>query len=195
MVLLDIRLITVSEYYQMAKTGILDPSEQVELLAGQIVKKSMKGTLHTAAVAPIDNVIRKLLGDLVLIRLQDPIHLDNFSEPEPDIALVIPDPLYYEAHHPTPAEIYLIIEVADTSIKKDTEVKAQIYAQAGIRDYWVLDVLNRQLHVFREPSANGYLSKVILTDGDRISLLNFSETTLGSLPEIEIQVSDILRPL
>lgn len=185
--LLDVRLFTTKEYHRMAEIGILNPDERVELLAGQIVKMAAKGTAHSAAVSRSETLLRNRLGEQVLIRLQDPVQLDDLSEPEPDIAVVIPDPLYYEDNHPTPARVYLIIEIADTTIRQDCGLKASIYAQSGITDYWVLDVNNRQLHVFREPSQNGYQSELILSDRGNVSPLAF--------PQIIINVGEMLRPL
>ncbi|MCL1465072.1 Uma2 family endonuclease [Argonema galeatum] len=185
--LLDVRLFTAKEYHFMAEAGIFNPDERVELLAGQIIKMAAKGTAHSAAVTRTENLLRNLLGDLVLIRLQDPVQLDDYSEPEPDIALVIPDQMYYEDHHPNPSEVYLIIEVSDTTLSRDLEFKAGIYARSGIADYWVLDVNNRQLHIFREPSQNGYQSELILSDSGSVSPLAF--------PNVIITVGEMLRPL
>lgn len=188
MTLLDIRLLTVQEYHRMAEMGILDEEERVELLAGQIVKMAAKGTAHGAAIARTKILLDNLrLGEQIFVRLQDPVRLNNYSEPEPDISVVIPDPLYYEDYHPTPSEVYLIIEVADTTLRKDCGIKATIYAQSGIADYWVLDVNNRQLHVFREPNQEGYQSIVVLGDDASISPLQF--------PDISFMVRDMLRPL
>jgi Uma2 family endonuclease len=187
MTLLDIRLLTVQEYHRMAEIGIIDEDERVELLAGQIVKMAAKGTAHSAAVTRTDKLLNNRLGQRILVRLQDPVRLNDYSEPEPDIAVVIPDPLYYEDHHPSPSEIYLIIEVADTTLRTDCGIKATIYAQFGIADYWVLDVNNRQLHVFRDPSQDGYQSRVILGDDGSISPLQF--------PDISFMVGEMLRLL
>jgi len=187
MTLLDLRLLTVQEYHLMAEIGILDEDERVELLAGQIVKMAAKGTAHGAAVKRTEKLLENRLGNRVLVRLQDPVRLNNYSEPEPDIAVVIPDPLYYEDHHPTPSEIYLIIEVADTTLRTDLGIKANLYAQSGIADYWVLDVNNRQLHVFREPSQDGYQSLVILAHDASISPLQF--------PDTSFLVREMLRPM
>jgi Uma2 family endonuclease len=187
MTLLDIRLLTVHEYDRMTEIGIFDEDERVELLAGQIVKMAAKGTAHGAAIARTKILLDNRLGEQIFVRLQDPVRMNNYSQPEPDISVVIPDPLYYEDHHPIPSEIYLIIEVADTTLRTDCGIKAKIYAESGITDYWVLDVNNRQLHVFREPSQDGYQSRVILADGDSISLLRF--------PDCSFFVREMLRPL
>jgi Uma2 family endonuclease len=187
MTLLDIRLLNVYEYHRMVEAGILDGDERVELLAGQIVKMAAKTPPHCAAVKRTMELLQKSLGSLVFLSIHDAVRLDDYSEPEPDISVVIPDPFYYEDHHPIPSEIYLIIEVADTTLRTDCGIKAKIYAESGISDYWVLDVNNRQLHVFREPSQDGYQSRVILADDASISLLRF--------PDFSFLVSEMLRPL
>lgn len=181
----DLRRLTVKEYYQMGALGILDPHESIELINGQIVKKPMKGTSHEAAITRIGRILGNALQSSALIRYQAPIHLNKYSEPEPDLAIVKLDELDYENHHPQPREIYLLIEVADSSIERDTDFKAKVYAQAEISDYWVLDLSNRQLYVFRQPFQGDYQQKTILSESEDISILAF-ET-------IKIKVGQMLR--
>lgn len=171
----------------MAEAGIFHPEERVELIAGQIIRMSAKGTAHTAAVRRTAKILRNLLANQAEVYTQDPIQLDDFSEPEPDIAVVRIDPLDYADHHPTPSEVYLIIEVADSSFKYDRETKAKAYAKSGIADYWVLDVNERKLHVFREPTQEGYQSEMILSQEASLSPLQF--------PEEAIALQDILPPV
>ena len=145
-----LRLITTSDYHRMAETGILTPDEQVELLSGQIIKKMPKGPTHSALCKRIEKRLERRLGEQILVRLQDPIHLDDYSEPEPDIAVVYPRDDFYSDHHPAPNEVYLIIEVSDTTLQRDLTVKTTLYAAAGITDYWVVDVASQQSHLFRQ---------------------------------------------
>lgn len=187
MIAVKVRLLTVEEYHKMGETGIISPDEEVELIEGQIIEKPMKGTTHSAVNKYLEKLLENSLGDAALVRVQYPVRLDNYSEPEPDIAVVKPDDLYYASHHPTPPEIYLIVEIADTTLKRDTEFKANVYAKAGINDYWVLDISNRQLYVFREPTPTGYQNQQILSDDSSISPVAF--------PNITINVSEMLRPL
>ena len=182
----NLRLWTVEEYHRMAETGILDNWEHVELLEGKIIWMSAKGTAHRSAVARTDRLLQKRLGDFAMISVQDPITLNDRSEPEPDIAVVKIDPLDYADHHPVPSEVYLIIEVADSSLKFDCETKSKAYAQAEIKDYWVMEVVERQLYIFREPTSDGYKSKVVLGEQETISPLQF--------PDLQIGVKEILPP-
>jgi Uma2 family endonuclease len=184
---LNLRLWTVADYHRMAETGILDEDERVELLEGKIIWMSAKGTAHRSAVGRTDYLLKNRLANRAWVSTQDPIQLNQRSEPEPDVAVVQIDPLDYADHHPTPSEVYLIIEVADSSLKFDCETKAKAYAQAGIADYWVLDVVDRQLYVFREPNEEGYQSKVILGENGRISPLQFAD--------LQIVVLEMLPPI
>jgi Uma2 family endonuclease len=180
-----IRPISAQDYHRMAEVGIFSPDERVELISGQVMRMAAKGTAHTAAVTRINRLFGDRLGARVLLRLQDPIALDDYSEPEPDVAIVKPDPLDYEAHHPTVADVFLVIEVADSSLKFDCEVKAIAYARSGISDYWVLDVVGRKLHVFRLPTAEGYQSETILLEGVAVFPIAF--------PDCEIWIEEMLR--
>jgi Uma2 family endonuclease len=183
-----LRLLTVEEYHRMAEVGILQANEKVELIFGQIINKmSPQGSPHAAAITRIHRLFRNNLDDNILIRWQLPITLNNVSEPEPDIAVVKVDLLDYDDHHPTAEDVYLIIEIADSTLKIDREIKGKLYASSGIEDYWVLDVNNRQLYVYREPTETGYKSEQILTEKDTISPLYF--------PDFVLQVSHFLRPL
>ena len=175
---------TVEDYYRMTETGILHPGERVELIAGQVIAMSPKGTTHTAAVRRTARLLRNLLSNQASICTQDPIRLNDYSEPEPDIAVVKPDPLDYVDHHPLATEVYLIIEVADTSLTYDCNTKATLYAQSEIADYWVLDVNNRELHWFREPNQNHYQSQGILSQEQSIQPLQF--------PDVIIAVQEML---
>lgn len=180
------RVWTVEDYHRMAAAGILQPEERVELIEGQIVGMAAKGTPHSAAITRTARVLVNALGEQVLLRTQEPIRLNDYCEPEPDIAVVQVNPLDYADHHPTPEEVYLVIEVADSSLSKDQETKARIYAQAGIADYWILDINQRQLFVLRSPNQNGYQSEFMLTENANISPLRF--------PTLSVAIQDILPP-
>lgn len=175
----EVRRLSVQDYHRMAEAGIFRPEERVELLAGQVVQMAAKGVAHEAAITRTEKALRHQLGDRVLLRLQSPVQLDNYSEPEPDIAVVFPDPADYETHHPTPSEIFWLIEVADSSFRYDCEVKAPAYGKSGIAEYWVLDVNQRQLHIYRSPTAEGYQSLGILGAGDQVSPLAFPECLIA----------------
>ncbi|MEG4292833.1 Uma2 family endonuclease [Microcoleus sp. C2C3] len=178
---------TVKEYHKLGEIGIFNPEERLELIEGNIIKISSKGTVHASATRRTANLLNNLLGNQAAVYTQDPIALDDNSEPEPDIAAVRIDPFDCATHHPTPSEVYLIIELADSSLTFDREIKAKAYARSGIADYWVLNVNERQLHVFREPTENGYQSEVILAETASISPIEF--------PAFSIAIQAMLPPL
>jgi Uma2 family endonuclease len=172
----------------MSDLGILDPNERTELIAGQIVIMTAKGTPHVLTLRILANVLENALGDKsVFVSTQDPIRLDNFSEPEPDLAIVKGTILDYAEHHPVPEDIYLVIEVADSTLKQDCEVKDKLYARSKIAEYWVIDINNRQVRIFRDPTPTGYGSQLILTETHSVSPLVF--------PEIALSIASILPPV
>jgi Uma2 family endonuclease len=178
---------TLKEYHKLGEIGIFHPEERVELIEGNIIKISPKGTVHASATRRTARLLHSLLEHQATVYNKSPIALDDNSEPEPDIAVVRIDPFDYATHHPTPSEVYLIIEVADSSLTFDREIKAKIYARSGIADYWVLNVGDRQLHLFREPTENGYQSEVIIGETASISPLQF--------PTVNIAIQEMLPPI
>ncbi|NEQ76326.1 MAG: Uma2 family endonuclease [Okeania sp. SIO2C9] len=185
---LPLGLLSVEEYQRMAEVGILHQDEQVELIAGQIIRKmSPQGSSHAAAIRRADRLFSKSLGKMVSVQKQLPVILNNFSQPEPNIAVVKVDPLDYDDSHPTAEDVYLIVEIADSTLKSDLEVKGKEYAKSGIEDYWVLDVNHRQLYVYRQPTKDGYQQKMILGEDDVIAPREFLDCV--------IVVGDLLRPM
>ncbi len=178
---------TVQDYHHMSELGILDSNERTELINGQILLMAAKGTPHVTSLHLLANALRDRVGSAALVRTQDPIQLDDFSEPEPDLAIVRGTVLDYADRHPRPDQVDLIVEVADSTLKHDCEIKDKLYAQACLADYWVLDLKNRQLHIFRNPTPTGYTSHLILTEPNQASPLAF--------PSIEIAISSILPPV
>lgn len=179
---------TVDEYYQMAKTGILQPDEKVELIAGQIIRNmTPQGSFHAAAITRTNRLLNQPVQPRFLVRSQLPIQLDNRSEPEPDLALVKSDPLDYDDRHPKAEDVYLIIEIADSTLKTDLTLKKQVYAEAKIPDYWVWDLIKRQLYVYRQPTEEGYQQEQILSERQSIAPLFF--------PDFQVKIREMLRPI
>ncbi|NER22447.1 MAG: Uma2 family endonuclease [Symploca sp. SIO1C2] len=170
---------TVQEYHRISELGILDANERTELIAGQITLMAAKGTPHVTALRLLAAALDALLAEQpAFVSTQDPIQLDNFSEPEPDLAIVQGTVLDYTEDHPRPEQVYLVVEVADSTLKQDCEIKDKLYAQAGITEYWVLDLKNRQLHIFRNPTPTGYTNHLILSEPNQASPLAFPSCTL-----------------
>lgn len=177
---LNMRLWTVDEYYRMAKAGILKSDERVELIAGQVIKKiSPQGPPHASTIRRTKALLENILPADALLQIQLPIRLDDRTEPEPDLAVVMGDEMRYTDRHPRPDEIYLIVEVADTTLKADRELKGNSYARAGIADYWIVDINDRQLYVLREPSPSGYQRESVFSEDETVAMLAFSERAIA----------------
>lgn len=174
-----VRLWTVDEYHRLIETGILTTDEKVELLEGQIIQVSPQRPPHAATTQSTANYLSRLLADRAYIRVQLSITLLPNSEPEPDIAVVQIDEREYFDHHPTADEIFLLIEVAKTTLQSDRLTKALTYAKAKIPEYWVLDVQERQVHVFREPVGEAYEQETILNEDTTISMVALSDVNVS----------------
>ncbi len=179
---------TVGEYRQMSELGILKADHRTELIAGQILVMAAKGTPHVLGLRLLAAVLSELISSYsFFVSTQDPICLNEFSEPEPELAIVRGTPLEYADRHPNANDLVLIVEVSDSTLKYDCDVKDKLYAQAGIEDYWVLDVRNQKLHIFRNPTPTGYTSHLILDQPNAIAPLAF--------PDRSVALANILPPL
>jgi Uma2 family endonuclease len=180
---LNARLISVKEYDEMIAHGILTTEDKVELLNGVIIEKMPKGIKHAAVNDLVAEVFREKLGNQAIIRNQNPIVLDDYSEPEPDLVLAKPPREIYFEKHPTPEDILLIIEISDSTLGRDRITKGLSYAKAGIQQYIVFNVQDNTLEDYREPAEDGYQSKRTHRSKDKFNLTAF--------PEIEINVDDL----
>jgi Uma2 family endonuclease len=140
---------TIDDYHRIVATGLL-ADRRVELLQGDIVKMPPESPHHAFTCGEKAQYLRTLLGDLALVREAHPITLPNNSEPQPDLAIVIPPAHNYRHSHPQPADIYWLIEIANTTVDIDLTIKRDIYAQAGILEYWVLNIRDGILIIFRD---------------------------------------------
>ena len=161
------RLLTVKEYHQMGEVGILQENG-LELIKGEILEMSPIGSKHAATVEIIRDLLHTYLSEKVLIRTQNPITLDIYSEPEPDIALVSFRDDYYLHQHPQAQDTLLLIEVASSSLEFDREIKVPLYAQAGIPELWIVDLEARRVEVFHTPSGSRYTHNASFTPSDTI---------------------------
>jgi Uma2 family endonuclease len=174
-----LRLFTVDDYHQMGKTGILRPDDRVELIEGEVVEVTPIGRRHAACVARATDAFAVPLRGRSIIWVQNPIRLDDYSEPQPDVALLRPKPDFYASAHPTPADVLLIVEVADSSIEYDRRVKLPLYARAGIPEVWLALPEQDCLEVRCEPSADGYRVARTVRRGERLAPIAFPDLSLG----------------
>ncbi len=176
------RLINVDEYYKMSEVGILKPGDRVELINGEIYEKSPIGSIHAAVVDRLTRLLNKRFYDDHIIRTQSPIGIDSNNEPEPDISILKFKENFYVSGHPGAKDILVIIEVADSSLRHDKQVKMPLYAFYEVPEYWIIDIATKQITVYVDPVGNGYSSQQIYGIGDEIILLGKT-----------IVVSDLLK--
>jgi len=175
----QMHLWTIADYHQMIESGILDEDDRVELLEGKIVCMSPQRPFHASSVQRSSRLLFRLLGDLAEIRIQLPVTLGNKSEPEPDVAVVKLDVNEYSLRHPESVDIYLLIEVADSTITKDRKQKSIIYAKNQVLEYWILDLQRRQVYIFRQPEAQSYREQFVLSSSDTVTLQAFPDIAIA----------------
>lgn len=173
------RLFSVDEYHKLAEKGILPEGDNVELIDGEIIKMAPIGSRHAAFVDFISELFRSLINKKVIIRVQNPVYIDDFSEPEPDIAIVKFRKDFYIKSHPRFEDILLIIEVAESSIEYDREIKLPKYAKALIAEVWILIIPESRLEVYRNPINGKYREVLILNKTDKISPLSFKNIKIA----------------
>jgi Uma2 family endonuclease len=167
---------TIEQYHELVNAGILI-DRRVELLAGDIIEMSPEGMFHAVYCGDAVDYLKQLLGHRAKVREAHPITLPNNSEPEPDIAVVIPASHRYLEHHPYPADVFWLVEYADSTLTKDLNIKQQIYAAAGIQEYWIVNLQALELIVFRGMDNTGYETETRLATGT-ISPLAFPDLTI-----------------
>ncbi|MDJ0675919.1 MAG: Uma2 family endonuclease [Calothrix sp. MO_167.B42] len=175
---------TVEHYHKMIESGILNKYDRVELIRGEIVEMAAIGTKHAGCVNRLINLLIQILGKRMILSPQNPVVLNDNSEPQPDIALLQPREDFYSSAHPQPKDIFLIIEVADSTVKYDREVKVPLYAQAGVVEVWLIDINEQWVEVFREPAKDRYKSVEKLNRGESLSIQAFAD--------VNITVDDVL---
>lgn len=174
---------SLDDYHQMIESGLL-AERSLELINGEIIEVSPEGVAHSFYCRGTAKYLRSFLGNRAEVSEAHPITLPNDSEPEPDIAIVRTPDTLYQTRHPFPEDIFWLIEIANSTLAKDLGVKRDLYAQAGIPEYWVMNLQTSELVVFRDLIDNKYRSEICLNDGN-ISPLAF--------PDISIDISRLFR--
>ncbi len=175
---------TIDDYHRMGEAGIFHEDDRVELLDGEIVEMSPIGTRHTGGVNRLNHLFTSRLGRRVVVSVQNPLILDDFSEPQPDLTILAPRSDFYGNAHPRPADVLLAIEVSDSSVSYDRSVKLGLYARTHLRELWLVDIPGAALDVYRRPTASGYREHVRLERGRRVAPVAF--------PRVFFRVGEIL---
>ena len=145
------RRFTLEEYHRLTEIGLFHEDERVELIRGEVMQMAAKGTAHTTCCRNLLRELAKLVGSQAELQCQDPITLPSGSEPEPDFVIAGATDDHYLFAHPSPKDILLVIEIADSSLNYDQEVKIPLYAEAGISDYWIFNLVAQHLECYSEP--------------------------------------------
>ena len=175
---------TVQQYFDLVPQGILRPDDRVELLEGVIVAEPPMDPPHASGITRVDRALRRAFGERVVIRVQQPFIVGGYSVPEPDVAVVPGTDADYDTQHPTQA--LLIVEVAASSLPQDRLTKSRIYAAAQVPEYWVVNLRDRCVEMFRDPDAATRLYR------DRRVAQSGDEVDLATLPGVSLRVDDLL---
>jgi Uma2 family endonuclease len=168
----------------MGRAGIFSPDAPLELLEGVIYQMSPIGSPHAACVKYLNTLLNRLFSGKMLVGVQDPIRLNDFSEPKPDITLLRWRDDYYKTSHPTPADVLLVIEVADSTVESDRSYKMPLYAKAGITEAWLVNLGEECVELYAEPEGDAYQTVRRFTRGEAVAA--------HSIEKLKIGVSDIL---
>ena len=152
------RPLTVADYHRMGEVGILTERDRVELIEGELIAMSPIGSEHAGAVNALTRRLVQVVGERGIVAVQNPVRLDDLSEPQPDFAVLKPRSDDYRKATPRPGEVLLIIEVADSSLSYDRGVKRSLYARHGIPEFWIVNLTAGEVEVCRAPSGDSYAS-------------------------------------
>lgn len=177
--LLTTRRFTVEEYRRIGECGVLVDAERLELIDGQIVVREPVGTRHAGTVDRLNRLWTSRLGDRVIVRVQNPVTFpEHDTELQPDVMLLRPQADFYAANHPRAADVLLLIEVADSTLRLDRRVKIPLYAQAGIREVWLVDLTADRVEVHGAPENDRYCQVTLVGRGQPLAPTVFPELTL-----------------
>ena len=179
------RPFTVDEFHRLGDVGILDSHERVELLGGQVIEMAAIGSRHAACVRRLLRLLGEQVESELVVDVQNPVHIDDVTELVPDLMLLQPRGDFYAKAHPRPDDVLLVIEVADTTLHYDRNLKMSRYGAAGIREAWLVDLPNRLIEVFHDPSPeSGYTHSTGFPEGGAVESL--------SVPGLSVPVDDVL---
>ena len=176
---------TTENFYHLYETGVFDSKDRIELLNGEIIIMHAIGYRHAQAVTNLNADLSEQARRRYMISPQNPVELERYSAPQPDLVLV-PASRRHARRHPTPEEVFLIIEVADSSLDYDREEKLRAYAATGIREFWILNLQDDRLEIYRQPEGPAYREQITIPADGTASPLAF--------PDVTIALAEILPP-
>jgi Uma2 family endonuclease len=174
----------VDQYYRLAEAGVLKPDDRVELIEGEIIKMPPIGSPHASSVTRANYALEPFTRHKFIVSIQNPVRLSDFSEPVPDIALLKPRPDFYAERHPRPEDVLLIIEVADTTLLSDRNVKIPLYARHGIPECWLVNLPKKIIEVYYDLMDEVY-RKALKCNREEV-------LTSPTVPGLSLKVSEII---
>lgn len=180
------RPITADEYERMAELGIIGSQERVELIEGEIILMPPMGEAHISSLLRLTELFVQRLFGHAMILPQGPIRVSSISEPEPDFAVLYRRDDYYRHQRPNQSNVYALVECADTSLRYDRGTKLRVYAKAGVREYWIVNLVEHCVEVHREPHDLGYAVREVRRPCESIAFAEF--------PEIGFTIDELLGP-
>jgi len=166
------------EVYQMMKAGILPEESGWELIDGEIIQRMTIGSKHASVVRKLEKYLERNFGDFVMISGQNPIHIDEYNEPEPDIALLTPRDDFYAERHPETHEVLLVIEVSDSTLEFDRETKKTLYAEAGIKEFWLVNLKQETVETYSDPANGAYYQMRIFGRDETVNSKNIENLSV-----------------
>lgn len=167
----------------MGEGNVFAPDARLELIDGEIIEMAPIGSPHAGTVAILGRLLELAAGDAAVVWVQNPIRIGDRSMPQPDVALLRPRADTYTRSHPVPADILLLIEVSDTTLRFDASTKVPLYGRAGIVETWVVDVESSVVQVFRDPDASGYRTSFTAAGEERVEA--------RAMPGVSVAVSEL----
>jgi Uma2 family endonuclease len=178
------KLFTTTDYHRMIEAGVFTEDDRVELIDGKIIEMFAIGPRHAACVDRLAEFLRDKVRKLAIVRVQNPVQLNEYSELEPDIALLKRRADFYAQDHPTSADVLIAIEVSDTSVEKDRELKLPAYARAAISEVWLVDLLSERVEIHTQPEQGVYREVRIVLRGNKV--------VSRAIPQLKLNADDVL---
>ena len=172
------RHFNVAEFYKMAAAGVFAEDDRVELIEGEIIEMNPIGSRHAACVGRLTKLLERLAGDRAIVWVQNPVQINDYSEPLPDVALLQPREDFYAQANPQPADVLLIIEVADSSVEYDQDIKIPLYAQANIPEVWLVNLPQEAIEIYTQPHEGEYREIRSVKRGESLTAQAISNLTI-----------------
>jgi Uma2 family endonuclease len=178
------RTLTIDDFHKLADAGVFRDDERIELIEGELIAMAPIGHVHAYWVSELTRSLERMVGEEAIVWVQNPIVRPPNNQLQPDIALLWPPLIKYKTRLPSVEDVLLVVEIADTTIAYDRDVKTKIYAAGGVPEVWLLSTREETLFVFRSPVGDDYAHVQTLRKSDSIALVKF--------PKITVRVSDLL---